>query len=411
MNDGIASFANRSGTAQARRAGHLTRIAWGLAAAAALSGASAALAQPSLSINDPTVQPEGNNALSAAVFTVTRSASGVASSVQFRTGDKGGATPGSTCSFGVDFVAQSGSLDFAANETTKTITVTVCADTLDEPDERFPVQLLNPTGATIANPQGAARIVDDDPAPSLEIRCSSVGEGNALSSNVVCAVVSSATSGFPIRVDYATPTYRPPNAAFSAKPGTSCGEGVDFVATSGRLEIPANAPGSAMINVAVCGDTRWESNETIPVTLTHPVNAVLRSGAEQSNCTITNDDLPEVRISNPTVTEPAGAGSSVEAVLVLSITGFLPSHATIGFTCVDGTAVRSGSKTCAGSGDYLLRGGVLDLAQGQERATISVPICHDVAREGTETFQVRLSNPTGVRLVDAGAKVTILDND
>jgi hypothetical protein len=315
----------------------------------------------------------------------------IASSVQFRTGDKGGSTAGGACDAGIDFMALSGNLDFAASEMTRTMTVTVCADTLDDP-------------------QGVARIVDDDPAPEPMIRCSGVGEGNALSSNTVCAVGITAPSGFPVRVDYATPYYPRRDARFTALPGTTCGQGVHFIATSGRLEIPATPPWSATITVPVCGDTRGNENETFPLMLSDLVNAVIRSEV-QSDITINNDDLPELRISSTTVTEPASGGSGVEAILVLSLTGYLPTRASIGFTCANGTAIRSSSKTCDGSDDYVLRGGVIDLWQAQSNATISVPICRDTAREGTATFQVRLSNPSGVALVNSTASVTIVDND
>ena len=52
-------------------------------------------------------------------------------------------------------------------ETTKTVTVPVNGDVLDEADETFFVNLSTPSNATIADGQGVGTITDDDPLPTL----------------------------------------------------------------------------------------------------------------------------------------------------------------------------------------------------------------------------------------------------
>ena len=47
--------------------------------------------------------------------------------------------------------------------TTQLVGVTVLADTLDEPDETFTVNLTAPVNATIGDGQGVGTILDDDP--------------------------------------------------------------------------------------------------------------------------------------------------------------------------------------------------------------------------------------------------------
>jgi large repetitive protein len=77
-------------------------------------------ATPSLTINDVTVT-EGNTGSTNATFTVTLSAaSGQAVTVDFATANNTALAPG-------DYTAASGTLTFAAGETTKTITVSVAA--------------------------------------------------------------------------------------------------------------------------------------------------------------------------------------------------------------------------------------------------------------------------------------------
>jgi len=121
---------------------------------------------PTLSIRANTnFAAEGNSGTTPFSFAVTRAGptTGTAS-VQY-------GVVGSTRSFASadDFaggIFPSGVVTFAANETAKTITVNVAADTDIEGNERFMVQLSTPNGATIAAPDSAsAEILNDDSAP------------------------------------------------------------------------------------------------------------------------------------------------------------------------------------------------------------------------------------------------------
>ena len=87
------------------------------------------------------------------------------------------ATANGTATAGSDYVAQTGSLTFAAGETTKTITVTAIGDSVVEANEGFSVVLSNAVGATIAGGTGAGTITNDD-VPTLSIGDTSVIEGN-----------------------------------------------------------------------------------------------------------------------------------------------------------------------------------------------------------------------------------------
>ena len=59
----------------------------------------------------------------------------------------------------------SGTVSFAAGETSKTITVNVAGDTIVEPDEGFTVTLSNPaTGTTIGTATASGTIRPDDDA-------------------------------------------------------------------------------------------------------------------------------------------------------------------------------------------------------------------------------------------------------
>jgi hypothetical protein len=67
---------------------------------------------------------------------------------------------------GSDYNQSSGTLTFQPGDTTKSIELEVKGDTIDEPDERFLVNLSNPSGVSLADTQGAVTIKDDDAPPT-----------------------------------------------------------------------------------------------------------------------------------------------------------------------------------------------------------------------------------------------------
>jgi hypothetical protein len=112
---------------------------------------------PSLSIDDVTVTEGDTGTTTSAVFTVTLSRALTSpATVQY-------ATANGTATSPQDYVAQSGTLTFAAGVTTQTVTIAVDGDRSVEADETFAVQLSNAQGAAaIARAQGTGTIVNDD---------------------------------------------------------------------------------------------------------------------------------------------------------------------------------------------------------------------------------------------------------
>ncbi len=112
----------------------------------------------SLSIAALTTVIEGNSGGAFVTVTVTRSGSttGV-TTVNWAT------TPG-TATAGSDYTTASGSLSFAAGQTTATLSVRVLGDRTDEPDEDLFVTLSGVAGGSIANGSGRLLIVDNDGA-------------------------------------------------------------------------------------------------------------------------------------------------------------------------------------------------------------------------------------------------------
>jgi len=67
---------------------------------------------------------------------------------------------------GIDYTSQSGTLSFAAGETTKTILVPILGDSLPEANETFTLALSAANGATLSKAQAVGTIINDDPFPT-----------------------------------------------------------------------------------------------------------------------------------------------------------------------------------------------------------------------------------------------------
>ena len=91
-----------------------------------------------------------------------------------------------------------------AGETTKTVTVTVNGDTLDEANESYIVNLSNPSNAAVTDGQGLGTITDDDAMPALVIDDVSVTEGDTGTTNASFTVSLSSPSGQTVTANFAT---------------------------------------------------------------------------------------------------------------------------------------------------------------------------------------------------------------
>jgi large repetitive protein len=226
----------------------------------------------SLAINDVTVT-EGNSGTTNATFTVTLSApSAQVVTVNFATANNTAVAPG-------DYTATSGTLTFAAGETTKTITVPVIGDLLVESNESYFVNLTNATNATIADAQGIGTITNDDAAVlSLTINDITTPEGNSGTANAIFTITLSAASTQNVTVNFATAN------------GTATAPG-DFTAVSGTVTF---SPGQTTRTLAVpiVGDLLDEANETFFVNLSNATGATIADN--QGVGTITDNDATHI---------------------------------------------------------------------------------------------------------------------
>ena len=218
-------------------------------------------ALPTLSVNDVTVT-EGNTGTVAATFAVTlNTPSGRAVSVDY-------ATANGTATSPADYAAASATLNFAAGQITKQVTVQVNGDALDEVNETYFVNLTNASNATITDGSGVGTITDDDPVPTLSIGDRTVTEGDSGTVDATFTVTLSTVSGRTVTVDYATAN------------GTATSP-ADYTAVA--LATLTFNPGQTTrtVTVSVNGDVFDEPDETFNVNLSGAVGATI---ADSNGC-------------------------------------------------------------------------------------------------------------------------------
>ena len=129
---------------------------------------------PTLAIADASVT-EGNAGTTYLDFTVTLSKAATSAVTVNYASANGSATAGQ------DYQAISGTLTFAAGETSKVIRVPVTGDTAVEAAETLTLNLTSPSGATLADGVATGTIVNDDvaPPPVVSVSGTTVTEGDA----------------------------------------------------------------------------------------------------------------------------------------------------------------------------------------------------------------------------------------
>ena len=275
------------------------------------------IAVPVLSINSVTVV-EGDSGSTNLKFTVTRSTTGTAFTVDY-------ATAGGTAAAGSDYTTTTGTLNFTAGgAATQTIQVPITGDDQVEGSESFTLSLSNPTGtAQVGVGTGTGTITDND-AASIAINNVSVPEGNSSTTafTFTATLTGAVQGGFTVPV--------------SSTSGTaSAGSDFTAIAAGASLTFDGTVAETKTVTVLVNGDTLLEANENFTVTLGTPSNSAVTVTAPSGTGTIQNDDTAAAtsisvtgparsRVNQPTrfafalSVDVPGAGSPTGAVTLSS---------------------------------------------------------------------------------------------
>jgi len=334
---------------------------------------------PEISINEVIVT-ETDEGTTNAVFTVTLgNPSSQSVTVDYSTKD-------GTAIAGTDYVATNGTLTFAPGETSKTVSVSVIGDSLDELDKEFSLDLDNSSNASIADGSGQGTIIDNDLPPEVIVESVTVIEGDIGTKEAQFVVSLNAPSELPVTVDYATAD----NTAIA---------GEDYLAKSGTITfIPGET--SKTISVSVIGDSLDELTEAFNLNLSNITNATLDSFTAMG--TIADDDLPpEISIDSVTVTE--GDTDLVNSIFTISLNSPSNLPITVEYSTSDNTAIVVE--------DYQDINGTLTFNPGETSKTITISVVGDSINEDNESFTINLANPTNAIIVQDQGTGTIVDND
>ena len=248
-----------------------------------------AAAQASVTVNDTSVT-ESNGTGAVAVFTVTRTIGLFTGPLEigFATADGSAHAPG-------DYAAVSGTLHFGSAilggpPQVQEIPVPIVGDGLDEPDETFRMVL---SGNDIADGEGIATIVDDDPPPVVSVLdAAPQPEG----STATFTIALSAPSGRNVSVGYETVD-------------GSAVAGQDYTPASGTARIAAGAT-STTVGVALLDDDEDEPTETFGLLIGAPVNATRGTASATGTILDTDEPRPAPPASGPDASSAAGAGAT-----------------------------------------------------------------------------------------------------
>ena len=168
------------------------------------------------------------------------------------------ATSNDTATAGADYTATSGTLTFAAGETSKTVAVTVLSDSNNEGNETMKL--------TLSNAKGTAEISDGEATGTITTPTILV--------SVADARVAEPGAGGSATLDFAVTLNRPPYLSAGtvtvdyATSNDTATAGSDYTATSGTLTF-AVGESSKTVAVTVLSDSHNEGSETMKLTLSN----------------------------------------------------------------------------------------------------------------------------------------------
>ncbi len=346
-------------------------------------------ALPGLRISDAAAQAEGDSGTTDFTFTVTRTGElNRPSTVDYAV------QPGLVTAEDFDGgVLPSGSVSFAAGESSKTITISVAGDTLPEGDETIVVRLSDPTDAVLIDATGVATITNDDPfEPTIRIAdADTQAEGDSGTTTFSFTLTRSGILTDASSVDYAV-------AGGTANAADFAGG----MLPSGTVNFAAGED-TATLEIEVAGDTDIEGDETIRVVLSAPNNAIIGDGIAIGVVTNDDDALPTLSVSDA---GPQDEGDAGETTFTFTVTrsGDLGGTSAVDYA-VSGTV---------DAGDFVggvLPSGTVAFAAGQSTATIELPIAGDTDVEANESLVVTLSNASGATVADGTGVSTVRNDD
>ncbi len=326
-----------------------------------------------------------NENAGTAVITVTLSAASSSTVTVSYTTSNGTAVAPS------DYAAASGQLTFNPGETSKTFSVSIVDDTIQEPNETVNLSLSAPINAMLGTPSTAVlTIMDNDtPPPTLQFSAATYIVDESAAAATITVTLSSSPSQT-VTVNFATSA------------GTAV-DGTDYNNISGTLTFNAGQTWQTF-PVAILNKGNFSGQiVNFSATLSNPTGgAVLGSPSTATVSIVDNDPAPTVQMASSAY-YTSDTTAAVQLTVTLSFP--VPSSVTVDYQTTAGSAL-------AGT-DYVATSGTLTFTAGQTSQTITVTLLNaGKTYGGTVDFFVNLTNPSSkVILGTAATTVFIVDNN
>lgn len=344
------------------------------------------------------------------VYTFTRNGfTGNAITVNFTVG--GTATLGGPNSdytiTGATVTGGTGTISFAAGETTKTITVTPTSDNAVEPNETVVVGVTAGTGYIVGAPANATgTIQNDDSSIQLSVSPSSVLEDSG--EDLVFTFTRTAFLDRPITVNFGVGG----SATFSTDYTVSAPTGTTFTYTplGGTVQFAAGESTKTIL-VKPVADSTLEPNELVTLTLQNGTGYTPASTTPVSGIIEDDDAIVTLAVSPNNVEED----SEQEIVYTFTRVGATTRELTVSFN-VGGTAGFG----AGGGNDYTVEGeasfnptsGTITFAPGASTATLRIkPVADLDTIEPDETISLTLVNGPGYTSGTVSPQVSTIVND
>ena len=302
------------------------------------------------------------------------------------------ATSDQTALAGVDYTATSGTLTFAASETSKTITVPILdGSNYETLRKRFNVTLSNATGATLpAVPDAQVNIRNDDAVPTVSLGDVTVDEGAGV---MTLTLALSYLSSEDI-------TYRITHGGVSGT-ATVTDDYVAFLQGGVQtFTVPAGHM-SATFDITIVDDSLDEPDETILIEWDLSISSSAMPAFFDFTGTITDNDTAGVTLSKSTltVTEQDTTGDTYTVVLdsqpsadvVVTVAGHAGTDVTVNPTTLTFTSTTWNTPQQV----------TVTAADDADTVNDTVSLTHSATSSDT--------NYSGTTI--AGVTVTVSDND
>lgn len=356
------------------------------------SVSSSSSSSSSSSFSQASIGPEGAIRFTIKSFTVSEAVGTATVSVVRTNGNAGAvtvdyATVDGTAKAGTDYTQTTGTLQFAARETSRTFTIPISDDTLLEGNEDLTIVLSSITGGAVFSTPTVTTltIVDNETSSSSAAAGASTSSAHAILFNANAYAVQENGGSITVTVLRESGT-APVAVNYSATNGTAIAQ--DYTLQSGTLSF-AQGETTKTFSVIVSDDPNVDGNKTVNLNLSGPTGgAVLGTPATAVLTLVDNETTPtatgSLKLSPTTVTVAEGESARVTVTRAGGNVGTV----SVTYVTSNGTAI-------AGT-DYTSVMGTLIFLPGETSRSFLVPITSDSLQgEGEEVINISIQSPTG----------------